>query len=97
MEFLLRLGSRLANRYALAIAALLVLGFFFAYVASLAPDAGRQMATGLVGAAGGREGETLGAGPPVEERPEAIVRTVDLGEDRAPGLEAAHLLRGQPR
>jgi tripartite ATP-independent transporter DctM subunit len=39
VEFLLRLGSRLANRYAFAIAVLLVLGFGFAYVAGLAPDA----------------------------------------------------------
>jgi tripartite ATP-independent transporter DctM subunit len=38
MEFLLRLGSRLANRYAFALAALLLLGFAYAYVASLAPD-----------------------------------------------------------
>jgi tripartite ATP-independent transporter DctM subunit len=39
VEFLLRLGSRLANRYAIAIAILLLLGFGFAYVAGLGPDA----------------------------------------------------------
>src|SRR5512134_1239587 len=43
MEFLLRLGSRLATRYALAIAALVLLGFAFAYVASLAPDAREEL------------------------------------------------------
>jgi tripartite ATP-independent transporter DctM subunit len=43
MEFLLRLGSRLANRYAFAIAALLVLGFAFAYVAGLTPDAREEL------------------------------------------------------
>jgi tripartite ATP-independent transporter DctM subunit len=43
METLLRLGSRLANRYAVAIAALLVLGFAFAYVASLAPEAREEL------------------------------------------------------
>jgi tripartite ATP-independent transporter DctM subunit len=43
MEFLLRLGSRLANRYAIAIAALLLLGFAFAYVASLAPEAREEL------------------------------------------------------
>jgi tripartite ATP-independent transporter DctM subunit len=43
MEFLLRLGSRLANRYAFAIAALLALGFAFAYVAGLAPDAREEL------------------------------------------------------
>jgi tripartite ATP-independent transporter DctM subunit len=43
MEFLLRLGSRLANRYAFAIVALLVLGFAFAYVASLGPDAREEL------------------------------------------------------
>jgi tripartite ATP-independent transporter DctM subunit len=43
MEFLLRLGSRLASRYALAIAALLVLGFVFAYVASLDADAREEL------------------------------------------------------
>ncbi len=43
METLLRLGSRLANRYAVAIAALLALGFAFAYVASLAPEAREEL------------------------------------------------------
>src|SRR5512134_260024 len=43
MEFLLRLGSRLATRYALAIAALVLLGFAFAYVASLAPPAREEL------------------------------------------------------
>lgn len=43
MEYLLKLGSRLANRYAFAIAALLVLGFAFAYVASLAPEAREEL------------------------------------------------------
>jgi tripartite ATP-independent transporter DctM subunit len=43
MEFLLRLGSRLASRYAIAIAALLLLGFAFAYVASLAPEAREEL------------------------------------------------------
>jgi tripartite ATP-independent transporter DctM subunit len=43
MEFLLRLGSRLASRYAIAIAAIVVLGFAFAYVASLAPDAREEL------------------------------------------------------
>ena len=38
MEFLLRLGSRLLNRHAIVIAILLLLGFAFAYVASLAPE-----------------------------------------------------------
>lgn len=43
METLLRLGSRLANRYAFAIAALLALGFAFAYVANLAPEAREEL------------------------------------------------------
>jgi tripartite ATP-independent transporter DctM subunit len=43
MEFLLRLGARLANRYAFAIAALLLLGFAFAYVAGLDADAREEL------------------------------------------------------
>jgi tripartite ATP-independent transporter DctM subunit len=43
METLLRLGSRLANRYAFAIAALAALGFAFAYVAGLAPEAREEL------------------------------------------------------
>ena len=40
MEFLLRLGSRLTNRYVVAIALILLLGFGYAYVTGLSP-AGR--------------------------------------------------------
>jgi tripartite ATP-independent transporter DctM subunit len=43
MEYLLKLGSRLASRYAFLIAALLALGFAFAYVASLAPEAREEL------------------------------------------------------
>ncbi|MGH8724586.1 MAG: TRAP transporter large permease [Burkholderiales bacterium] len=39
MEFLLRLGSRLGNRYVLAIALILLLGFGYAYVTGLNPVA----------------------------------------------------------
>ncbi|MEW6687966.1 MAG: TRAP transporter large permease subunit [Pseudomonadota bacterium] len=39
MEFLLRLGSRLANRYAVAIALILLIGFGYAYVTGLSPAA----------------------------------------------------------
>src|SRR5262245_62297444 len=39
MEYLLRLGSRLANRYVLAIALLLLLGLDYAYVTGLSPAA----------------------------------------------------------
>src|SRR5918999_1901366 len=39
MEFLLRIGSRLANRYAMAVALLVLVGFGYAYMAGLAPAA----------------------------------------------------------
>ena len=39
MEFLLRLGSRLSNRYVVAIALILLLGFGYAYVSGLSPVA----------------------------------------------------------
>jgi tripartite ATP-independent transporter DctM subunit len=39
MEFLLRLGSRLANRYVAAIALILLIGFGYAYVTGLSPAA----------------------------------------------------------
>src|ERR687891_1034168 len=39
MEFLLRIGSRLANRYAMAAALLVLVGFGYAYMAGLAPAA----------------------------------------------------------
>jgi len=41
MEFLLRLGSRLANRYVVAIAILVLIGFGYAYVSGLG-SAGRE-------------------------------------------------------
>ena len=39
MEFLLKLGSRLGNRYVVAIALILLLGFGYAYVTGLQPAA----------------------------------------------------------
>ncbi len=39
MEFLLRVGSRLANRYVVAIALILLIGFGYAYVTGLSPGA----------------------------------------------------------
>jgi len=39
MEFLLRLGSRLTNRYVVAIALILLIGFGYAYVTGLSPGA----------------------------------------------------------
>ena len=39
MEFLLKLGSRLGNRYVVAIGLILLLGFAYAYVTGLQPDA----------------------------------------------------------
>ena len=37
MEFLLRLGSRLTNRYVVAIVLILIVGFGYAYVTGLSP------------------------------------------------------------
>ena len=39
MEFLLKLGSRLGNRYVAAIALILLLGVAYAYVTGLSPAA----------------------------------------------------------
>ncbi len=43
MEFLLRLGSRLGNRYVVAIALILLLGFGYAYVTGLQPAARAEL------------------------------------------------------
>ena len=39
MELLLKLGSRLANRYVAAVVLILLLGFAYAYVTGLSPSA----------------------------------------------------------
>jgi tripartite ATP-independent transporter DctM subunit len=39
MEQLLKLGNRLANRYVAAVVLILLIGFFYAYVTGLSPDA----------------------------------------------------------
>jgi tripartite ATP-independent transporter DctM subunit len=39
MELLLKLGSRLANRYVVAVVLILLIGFFYAYVTGLSPAA----------------------------------------------------------
>ena len=53
-------------------------------VAGLAPDPRDQVVAGLVGAAGGGQHVTLGAGPAVEQRPQAVLRAVHLRKIAAP-------------